>query len=375
MSGNSHPPHHGDSSYPAVSGSDGSRGPRRAGRALGVLALIVGVSASLGGQARAAQAPVGLGTAASFAVLAGSTVTNTGPSIVSGDLGLSPGTSVTGFPPGTVTGGTIHAADAVAGQAKADLITAYNDAAGRAVSATVTADLGTQTLVAGVYRGSTLALTGTLTLDAQGDPNAVFIFQSDSTLITATSSVVRVINGGSACNVFWQIGSSATLGTGSTMLGTVMALTSITANTNAIVTGRLLARNGATTLDTNNVNRLGCSATPALATSPAASSPTRAASPSRSGSKPNTKPIIKSSTKHSATPSARFSPSPTSRRAPLSGAGVTPAPSPPPTLSNTGANVTPALNTAALLISLGVGLLLMSFRVAVPRYIGRHRKQ
>ncbi len=147
----------------------------------GTVGLLVGT-----GTAVAAQGPVGLGTASSFAVLAGSTVTNTGPSVISGDVGVSPGTAVIGFPPGTVTNGTIHAADAVAAQAQADTTTAYNDAAGRTPSTPVTADLGGQTLVAGVYSGPTLGLTGTLTLNAQGDPNAVFVFQAASTLITAT---------------------------------------------------------------------------------------------------------------------------------------------------------------------------------------------
>ena len=189
---------------------------------VGVLALLILLGVT---RADAVGAPVNLGTAASFAVLAGTTVTNTGLTTISGDLGVSPGTAVTGFPPGLVSGGTIHAADAVAAQAQADLTTAYNDAAGRSTSATISADLGGQTLVSGVYTGTTLGLTGTLTLDAQGDPNAVFVFQSASTLTTATSSSVVLINGASSCNVFWQVGSSATLGTNSVIVGTVLALT------------------------------------------------------------------------------------------------------------------------------------------------------
>jgi hypothetical protein len=186
--------------------------------------------------------------------------------VITGGIGLSPGSAVTGFPPGTVNG-TIHAADAVALQAQADLTTAYNDAAGRATSATVSADLGGQKLVPGVYTGGTLGLTGTLTLDAQGDPQAVFVFQSASTLITASSSRVVVINGGSACRVFWQVTSSATLGTSSVFVGTVLALTSVTATTGAVIFGRLLARNGAVTLDSNQMNRPSCTAaTPATAT-------------------------------------------------------------------------------------------------------------
>jgi len=222
---------------------------------LGLAVMIVGAS-----PASAQEAPVGLGTAASFAVLAGSTVTNTGPSTISGDLGVSPGSAVVGFPPGLVSNGVIHAADAVALQAQADVTTAYNDAAARSTSATVTADLGGQTLVPGVYTGGALGITGTLTLDAQGDPNAVFVFQAASTLITASASTVALIGAAQACNVFWQVGSSATLGTNSVFVGTVLALTSVTATTGASIAGRLLARNAAVTLDTNTVTRPTCAA-------------------------------------------------------------------------------------------------------------------
>jgi LPXTG-motif cell wall-anchored protein len=235
------------------------------------LAVAVALSTVGGSEAHAAQAPIGLGTAASYAIVAGSTITNTGPSVISGDVGLSPGTAVTGFPPGTVNNGTIHATDAAALQAQADVTTAYNDAAGRTPAATVTADLGGQTLIAGVYAGATLGLTGTLTLDAQGDPNAVFVFQTASTLITASSSTVAFVNGANPCNVFWQVTSSATLGTNSVFVGTVLALTSITAATGASVTGRLLARNGAVTLDTNTITNGTCtSATPTTSTTTAA---------------------------------------------------------------------------------------------------------
>ena len=242
---------------------------RATGRPVTALVIALGLAfAAVGTQSAAAQeAPVGLGTADSFAVLAGTTVTNTGPSTISGDLGVSPGAAVVGFPPGIVSNGTIHAADAVALQAQTDLTTAYNDAAGRSTTATVSADLGGQTLVSGVYTGGALGLTGTLTLDAQGDPNAVFVFQAASTLITATSSTVSLINGADACNVFWQVGSSATLGTNSVFVGTIMALTSVTATTGATVQGRLLARNGAVTLDNNVINAADCaSAAPTTTT-------------------------------------------------------------------------------------------------------------
>ena len=223
--------------------------------------LVVALLAALGlfgSDALAAQPTVGLGTADSFAVLAGSTVTNTGPSTVNGDLGVSPGAAVTGFPPGTVHG-TIHAADAVAGQAQSDLTTAYNDAAARTPAATVSGDLGGRTLTAGVYKSaSSLGLTGALTLDAQGNPNAVFIFQAGSTLTTASGSHVNLINGAQPCNVFWQIGSSATLGTSSVLSGNILALTSISIDNGVTVLGRALARNGAVTLINDTITAAHC---------------------------------------------------------------------------------------------------------------------
>jgi hypothetical protein len=179
---------------------------RRSGRTLGiVLGVVALVSASV---SQAQEAPVVLGTAEAFAVLAGAGVTNTGPSVVNGDLGTCPTPAITGFPPGVVNG-TIHAADAVACQAQSDLVIAYNDAAGRAPTRTFAGptDLGGLTLTSGVYTSPTsFAITGTLTLDAQGDPDAVFIFQAGSTLITAVNSNVMLINGAQACNVFWQVG-------------------------------------------------------------------------------------------------------------------------------------------------------------------------
>ena len=217
------------------------------GRIYGLVTLLM-FSAAI-----SAQTAPNLGVAGSFAVLGGSTVTNTGKSAIIGELGVSPGTSVTGFPPGIVTGGTIHINDAVAQQAQSNLTTAYNAAAGQAFNTDLTGqDLGGLTLTPSVYRFSTSAqLTGTLTLNAQGNPNAVFIFQIGSTLTTASNARVLVINGGSNCNVFFQVGSSATLGTGTQFAGNILALASITANTGASVSGRLLARNGAVTLDTN----------------------------------------------------------------------------------------------------------------------------
>jgi len=218
--------------------------------------LIVAMASLMGvrSSASAAMGPVPLGTAANFAVLAGSTVTSTGPTIINGDLGLSPGTSVTGFPPGQVNG-TIHAADSLALQAQADLTGAYDDAAASPVTATIPVELGGTTETPGTYDSAagTFGITGTLTLDAQGNPDAVFIFQAASTLITAAASNVNLINGAQASNVFWVVGSSATLGANSALQGNVLALTSITVTTGATINGRALALNGAVTLDTNTI--------------------------------------------------------------------------------------------------------------------------
>jgi ice-binding like protein len=208
----------------------------------------------------AAPTSVGLGTAKSFAVLAGQTITNTGPTKITGDIGLHPGSAVTGFSSVTYTG-ALHLADGVALQAKNALVTAYNDAAGRTPVTTIATELGGQVVKAGVYNSAagTFGVTGVLTLDAEGDSGAVFIFQMASTLITASGSSVALINGASACNVFWQVGSSATLDTTTSFKGTIMALTSIALKTGATLQGRALARNGAVTLDTNVITSAACS--------------------------------------------------------------------------------------------------------------------
>jgi hypothetical protein len=203
----------------------------------------------------ATQKTVNLGAAARFAVLAAATVTNTGPSVITGDLGVSPGTAVTGFPPGRMSKGAIHSADSAAAAAQISLTHAYADAASRTPTATVGTELGGKTFGPGIYSNTTLGITGTVTLNAKGNPKAVFIFQSASTLITASSSVVRLTGGAKASNVFWQVGSSATLGTYSKFVGTIMAYASVTDTTGVSVTGRLLVETAAVTLDTNAVTK------------------------------------------------------------------------------------------------------------------------
>ena len=229
---------------------------------LAVLALMLSDAATPALSSQAGPQPVLLGTADSFAVLAGTTITNTGPTVINGNLGLHPGSAVVGVPPGTVNGAQ-HVADAAAQQAATALTTAYNDAAGRPSTASSPADIGGRILTEGVYRSggvASLGLTGRVTLDAQGDPRAVFIFQIPSTLITATDSSVRLVNGAQACNVFWQVGSSATLGTRTAFQGNVLAATSISASDGVTVKGRLLARSGAVTLINDTVTRSACAA-------------------------------------------------------------------------------------------------------------------
>jgi hypothetical protein len=200
--------------------------------------------------------PATLGSAGTFTVLAGSTVTNTGATTtITGDVGVSPGTAITGLPPGQPTGGAIHAGDPAAAAAQTALTTAYNDLAGRACGTNLTSvDLGGMTLAPGVYCFNTSAqLTGTLVLDGQGNPNAVFVFKVGSTLTTASNAAVTLTGGAQAANVFWQVGSSATLGTGTAFKGNIVALASVTLNTGASLSGRALARSGAVTLDTNAI--------------------------------------------------------------------------------------------------------------------------
>ncbi|MEV8266961.1 ice-binding family protein [Microbacterium sp. NPDC076911] len=208
-----------------------------------------------------------LGTAAPFGVLGASAVTNTGPTVINGNLGVSPGTSITGFPPGIVNGVT-EATTAVATQAQADALVAYNDAASQTPTPLSGDELNGLSLTPGVYSGGAISLNGSLVLE--GTAESVWIFQAASTLLAASNSEITVTGGASVCNVFWQVGSSATLGTNATFVGTVLAYTSITANTGATIDGRLLALNGAVTLDTNviSVDETCDTTTPVEATSP-----------------------------------------------------------------------------------------------------------
>lgn len=211
--------------------------------------------------ALADQAPVNLGLAEPFAVLASSTITSTNGGTINGDVGLWTGTTWDAGTPPVIVRGTLHLGDPVADQAQKDLTTAYNDAAGRTTNVISVADgeLGAKTLAPGLYRSApgSFAITSVdLTLDALGDPNAVWIFQMpDSTLTVGNGRKVILTGGAQARNIFWQVGSSATLGTTSVVKGTILALASITVNTGASLDGRALARTGAVTLDGNTLTR------------------------------------------------------------------------------------------------------------------------
>lgn len=231
----------------------------------------VGFAALIGFVSPASAQNVSLGTAANFGVLAGSAVTNTGPSVVTGNVGVFPGTAISGFPPGSLVSGFPHSADTVSQQAQADLTTAYNDAAGRPGCTSIAGGLlgagGATTLGPGVYCMGAGSLTGTLTLNGAG----VYIFQMASSLTTASSSAIALTNGASACGVWWQVTSSATIGTSTAMVGNILALTSITINTNATLDGRALARNALVSLDSNTVTA--CSGGPFPAVPPPAAIP------------------------------------------------------------------------------------------------------
>jgi len=224
-----------------------------------IIILLCGASSAL------AQTAPSLGSADSFAVLGASTVTNTGPTVITGDLGVSPGNSITGFPPGSVVSGGSDAGGATSAAAQTSVTTAANALLAQACTTSFgpgNQDLGGLILTPGVYCfASSASITGTVTLNGQGNAGAVFIFRTGSTLITAPASSVVLINSAQSCNVFWRVGSSATLGTTTSFVGNILAVASITLNTSARIVGRALAQNGAVTLDSNTVSRSTCAST------------------------------------------------------------------------------------------------------------------
>jgi hypothetical protein len=199
---------------------------------------------------------VSLAGSSGLAILAGSSITNTGATNITGNIGLSPGSSIGGFPPG-ILNGTQHINDEISNQAKLDLTAAYNDAAGRTSTdiVTLSGNIGGLTLTPGLYKStSSLAISsGDLTFDAKGDANAIFIIQIATTLTTTSARQVILSGGALASNIFWQVGSSATFGTTSVFKGTIMAMQSITFNTGATLEGRALARSGAITMAGNTI--------------------------------------------------------------------------------------------------------------------------
>jgi type VI secretion system secreted protein VgrG len=240
---------------------------------LGLAASLVLLSTSGASAATVIDGPVNLGTAATYGVLGASAVTNTGPTVVNGDLGVSPGTSITGFgaAPNGVVNGTIHQTDAAAAQAQRDTTTAYDVAASLTPTRTGLTELNGLSLTPGVYSGGALSLANTGALTLAGSANSVWVFQAASTLTIGSGTRITITGGASSCNVFWQVGSSATVGTGAQFQGTVLALQSVTATTGATVVGRLLARTGAVTLDTNTITAsAGCPTpgTPSQTTAP-----------------------------------------------------------------------------------------------------------
>lgn len=262
------------------------------GPALAALVALM-LTVPFAGTAQAAATEIPLGTAADFSVLAGSTVTNTGTTTVAGSVGVHPGTAITGQNT-MVIGGTAHSGDAVALQAQTDLTAAYGNAAGQTPPIAADPELGGETLVGGVYnRAAAMALNGVLTLDGQNDPDSVWVFQAGTTLITGSAASVVLINGADPCNVYWQVGSSATIGTTTAFVGNIMADQSIAMQTGATLQGRALARIGEVTLDNNVITNPICRAgggdggngddTPQITTPPSGSVDTGDAGPAASG--------------------------------------------------------------------------------------------
>ena len=288
----------------------------------------------------AAQSTVNLGTSSTFAVLASSTITNTGATTIDGnagaDIGLSPGTAFTGQADvSIVSGGAIHIADAVAVQAKIDLTNSYNDAASRTGEITIPSELGGTTLTPGVYVSTDgeFQITGILTLDAQGDPEGVFIFKTASTLITAVDSNISLINSARYCRTFWKVGSSATLGINSHFVGHIFAMVSITANNGASVQGQLLALTGAVTLDSNTITNGICDIIPIPTPTPTPT-PTPIPTPT---STPTPIPTPTSTPAPIPTPTSTLAPipTPTSTPTPIPTPTDTPTPIPTPTSTPT----------------------------------------
>ncbi|AOX66730.1 hypothetical protein BJK06_14270 [Curtobacterium sp. BH-2-1-1] len=233
------------------------------GTGIGLAAALALASSGPASAATVIDGPIGLGTAATYGVLGASTVTNTGPTTVQGDLGLSPGTSITGFggPGNGIVNGTVHQTDAAATQAQADTTTAYNVAASLTPTQTGVSELNGLSLSPGVYTGDALRLADTGTLTLAGSADSVWVFQAASTLTIGSGTRILTTGGASSCNVFWQVGSSATIGSAAQFQGTVLADQSVTATTGATVVGRLLARTAAVTLDTNTITApTGCPA-------------------------------------------------------------------------------------------------------------------
>lgn len=266
-------------------------------RLLTLGAAIVMLTAGFTGVVRSAEATVNLGSAESFAILAGSTITNTGSSTVTGDIGLHPGSAVTGYDDGadsiTHLDGALYVSDAagVAEDAKTDLGAAYVDAANRPGATEIGTELGGEVLVGGVYDSAdtTFEITGLLTLDAEDDPDTVWIFQMGSSLLTASASDFLLINGADACNVFWQVGSSATLGSNSTFVGTIMAQESISLGSAVTVYGRTLARTAAVTLISDTIEPLECALVePSVAPSAPTAPPTGSVPTGARATPPNT---------------------------------------------------------------------------------------
>ncbi|WP_420367673.1 ice-binding family protein [Curtobacterium sp. L1-20] len=240
--------------------------------AVGLVASVVLMATSAASAATVIDGPVDLGTASTYGVLGASAVTNTGPSVVTGDLGVSPGTSITGFgaAPNGVVDGTVHRTDAAAAQAQRDTTTAYDVAASLTPNRSGLTQLNGLSLTPGVYSGGALSLADTGALTLAGSADSVWVFQAASTLTIGSGTRITITGGASSCNVFWQVGSSATIGTGAQFQGTVLAQQSVTATTGATVAGRLLARTGAVTLDTNRITApTGCPTPGTTAETPA----------------------------------------------------------------------------------------------------------